>query len=247
MDLKRNLKLTLEYDGTRYLGWQVQPQGPTVQEKLEEAILRITGERVRVIGAGRTDAGVHAEGQVASVRLSSVMPVRKMCAALNAVLPPDIAVRSVEEVGEDFHARYSAKSKRYRYTIINRPVRTALCRGAALHIPRPLDVAAMKEAASHLRGTHDFSSFGCNAGRNDNPVRKVLEVSVERQGDRVVIEIEAVSFLYKMVRSIVGTLIDVGKGKLTPDEFLHILEARDRKCARPTAPPEGLCLAMVTY
>jgi tRNA pseudouridine38-40 synthase len=247
METERNIRLLIEYDGTRYLGWQVQPHGTTIQQELEAAILRITGERACVIAAGRTDAGVHASGQVAHFHTTSPIPPEKMQRALNAVLPGDIAVLRVEDADVGFHARFRAKSKRYRYTILNRPFRSPLNRTAALLVPQPLDIEAMRAAARHCIGTHDFSSFGCNAGRDDNPVRTVLDFAVESQGAYVVIEIEAVSFMYKMVRSLVGTLLDVGKGKITPDEVLRIMSARDRRAACPTAPAHGLCLIKVNY
>lgn len=239
--------MLIEYDGTGYLGWQVQPAGPTVQEAIERALRAITVEAGRVVGAGRTDAGVHAEGQVAHFTTRGAMPARRMFLALNAVLPRDIAVLRLDEAADDFHARNDACGRRYRYAVLNREARPALLRFRALHVPRPLDLEAMREAARHCVGAHDFSSFGCNAGRDDDPVRTVLDAAVERRGDLVLIEIEAVSFLYKMVRSIAGTLIDVGRGKLAPDDFRRILEARDRAAARPTAAARGLCLVRVRY
>ena len=247
MDNDRNIKLVIEYDGTDYCGWQVQPNGPTIQEKVEAAIARITGETVRVAGAGRTDAGVHAAGQVANFHTASRLPAKRLLAALNAVLPPDIAVLSVDDAGSVFHARFSAKRKLYRYAILNRPVRPALDRWTVLYVPRPLDVEAMRDGARCLVGTHDFSSFGCNAGKDDNPVRTVRAVSVERRGELVLIDIEAVSFLYKMVRPSAGTLIAVGKGSLPPAGVAVILAARDRSRAYPTAPAHGLSLISVSY
>ena len=243
----RNIKLVIEYEGTRYCGWQVQPNVPTIQEGLERAVRQITGEAVRIFGAGRTDAGVHASGQVANFHTSCRMPAGRMRHALNAVLPDDIVVLDVSEVPESFHARYSAKSKRYRYSILNRQAPSALHRYFTLHLAQSLDIAAMREAAGHLIGTWDFSSFGCNAGREDDPVRTVLDIAADRQGDYLTIEIEAVSFLYKMVRSIVGTLIDVGKGKVEPSDVLRILRDRDRKRAGATAPAQGLTLVHVNY
>lgn len=247
MEQERNIRLLLEYDGTDYRGWQVQPNGPTVQEKVEAVILRITGEAVRVAAAGRTDAGVHAAGQVASFLTHSALPVATIARALNALLPRDIAVLSAEEAAASFHARFSATGKRYRYSILNRPGRPALDRRAVLHVARPLDVEAMRDAARCLVGTHDFSSFRCNSGKDDDPVRTVRAVSVERRGELVVIDIEALSFLYKMVRSIAGTLIAVGKGTIPPGEVAAILAARDRRRAFPTAPAAGLCLISVSY
>jgi tRNA pseudouridine38-40 synthase len=243
----RNIKLVVEYDGTNYRGWQVQPDCPTIQGELELAVKQITGEAVRVTGAGRTDSGVHALGQVANFHTSSDMPVGKMRRALNAVLPRDIVALDLSEVPESFNARHSARSKRYRYSILNRVVPSAIQRYQVMHVAQPLDVAAMKEAAGHLVGTLDFSSFACNSGKEDNPVRTVMEIAIEKRDDYVIIEIEAISFLYKMVRSIVGTLIEVGMGKMSPIDVLNILQARDRKAAGQTAPAGGLALVRVDY
>lgn len=247
MSTTRNIKLVVEYDGTDYRGWQVQPDCPTIQGELELAVKQITGEAVRITGAGRTDAGVHALGQVAHFHTSSGMPPEKMRRALNAVLPDDIVVLDVSEAPESFHARHSAKSKRYRYTILNRPSPPAIERRHTMHVGYPLDVAAMKEAAGHLVGTLDFSSFACNSGKDDDPVRTVTEISIEKRGDYIIVELEAISFLYKMVRSIVGTLIDVGRGHLKPSDVLGILMARDRNTSGPTAPAGGLTLVRVDY
>lgn len=246
-DNRRNIRIVIEYDGSGYRGWQVQPNEPTVQEALESAVERITGERSRVSGAGRTDAGVHALGQVAHFFTSSQLPAPKITAALNGVLPPDIVVLRAEEAGQSFHARFSARRKRYRYTILNRDAPSALERSTALFVPVPLDLEAMREAGRFLKATRDFSSFACNAGRDDDPVRTVTGLSVERKGEFVVIEVEAVSFLYKMVRSIAGTLLDVGKGKTAPRDIGDILDARDRSRAGATAPAHGLCLVEVVY
>ncbi|MCX6355188.1 MAG: tRNA pseudouridine(38-40) synthase TruA [Candidatus Aureabacteria bacterium] len=245
--MARTIKLLVEYDGTNYQGWQVQPDVPTIQGELERAIHKITGEKVRVHGAGRTDAGVHALGQVANFPLSHPMPCEKMRLALNAVLPRDIVLHEVEEADGTFHARYSARLKRYRYLILNRPFPSALDRNTVVHVARPLDVDAMREAAKGLVGTFDFSSFACNSGEEENPTRTVTDISVSRQGDYITIEIEAVSFLYKMARSIVATLLDVGKGKLKPGDILGILGARDRSKSSATAPAKGLCLIRVEY
>ncbi len=247
MEGGRVIKLVIEYDGTGYCGWQIQPNGRTVQGEVEAAILRVTGEAVRVAGAGRTDSGVHALGQVASLITSSRLPAPRLHAALNAVLPRDIAVLAAEDAAPSFHARFSATGRRYRYTILNRPVRPAFARWTALHVPRPLDEAAMREGARRLVGTHDFSSFACNPGEEEDPIVTVREASVERRGEIGVIELEAVSFLYKMVRTIAGTLVAVGKGTIPPAEISAILAARDRKAAFPTAPAWGLALVGVSY
>lgn len=247
MSTTRNIKLVVEYDGTNYRGWQVQPDCRTIQGELELAIKQITGETLRVTGSGRTDTGVHALGQVANFHTSSGMPVGKMRRALNAVLPDDIVVLDLSEVPESFNARHSARSKRYRYSILNRVSPSAIRRYQAMHVAQPLDVAVMREAAGHLIGTLDFSSFACNSGKEDNPVRTVTDIAIEKRDDYVIIEMEAVSFLYKMVRSIVGTLIEVGRGKMLPIDVLNILQARDRKVAGQTAPAKGLALIQVNY
>ncbi|MEJ2746129.1 MAG: tRNA pseudouridine(38-40) synthase TruA [bacterium] len=247
MSNTRNVKLVVEYDGTNYRGWQVQPDCPTIQGELERAVKQITGETLRITGAGRTDAGVHALGQVANFHTSSPMPVEKVRRAMNAVLPDYIVVLGLSEVPESFNARHSAKSKRYRYTILNRSSPSALQRYHTIHVAYPLDVAAMKEATGHLIGTLDFSSFACNSGKEDDPVRTVMDVLVERRDDYVIVEMEAISFLYKMVRSIVGTLVDVGRGQLKPSDVLGMLMARDRRISGPTAPARGLTLIRVDY
>jgi len=247
MSTTRNIKLVIEYDGTNYRGWQVQPDCPTVQGELELALKQITGETLRVTGSGRTDTGVHALGQVANFHTSSDMPVEKMRRALNAILSDDIVVLDLSEVSESFNARHSARSKRYRYSILNRIAPSALQRCQTVHVAQPLDVAAMREAAGYLVGTFDFSSFACNSGKEDDPVRTVMEIAIEKRDDYVIVEMEAISFLYKMVRSIVGTLIEVGRGKMLPIDVLTILQARDRKIAGQTAPARGLVLVEVKY
>lgn len=247
MSIIRNIKLVVEYDGTSYRGWQIQPDCPTIQGELERAVERLTGEPVRVIGAGRTDAGVHALGQVAHFHTASQMSVERMRRALNAVLPKDIVVLDVSPAPESFHARHSAKGKRYRYTILNRPSPPAIERHRVMHVAHPLDVAAMREGAAHLVGTLDFSSFACNSSKYDNPVRTVMEIAIEKRDDYVIVEMEAIGFLYKMARSIAGTLIDVGRGHLKPSDVLDLLKARDRRLSGPTAPAGGLMLVRVDY
>ncbi len=242
-----NLKLTLEYDGTDYHGWQVQLGLPTIQGAMEETIKRVSGEEVRVTGAGRTDAGVHALGQVANFHTGKALEPLRWQQALNALLPPDIVVRGVEEAPEDFDARRSAKSKTYRYSILNRPYPSALDRRYLLHVPDPLDLGAMAEAVALLLGEHDFSAFratGCTAA---TPVRRVSEARFTTEGERLHFFITADAFLMHMVRIIVGTLVEVGTGKLTPAGFRDILKSCDRGRAGKTVPPHGLCLMGVRY
>lgn len=240
-------KLTLEYDGTQYHGWQVQPNLPTIQGTLEAVIKRVAQQEVTVIGAGRTDAGVHAMGQVAHFVTTAGLSAEDWLRALNGLLPPDIAVLSVEEVQDSFHARYSAKSKLYRYRLLTRVHRSALGRDKILHYPYPLDLDAMEAAARALVGQHDFTSFQGSPTDNENPVCTVTTLTVDRFGDEVIVEAEADRFLKQMVRNIVGTLLEVGRGKLQAGDVAGILAVKDRTKAGPTAPAHGLYLVKVDY
>ncbi len=240
-------KLTLEYDGTNYHGWQIQPNLPTIQGTIEAAIRKVAQHDVDVIGAGRTDAGVHALGQVAHFSTTSQLMAEEWHRALNGLLPPDIAVLAVEQVPEAFHARFSAKSKLYRYQILTRVHRSALSRSKVLHYPHPLDLAAMQEAARALVGTHDFSSFQGSPTDTDNPVCTITHLTIEQFGDEIRCEVEANRLLKQMVRAIVGTLLEVGRGKLKAGDVAAILAAKDRTKAGPTAPAHGLYLVRVDY
>ena len=241
------IKLTLEYEGTQYAGWQRQPDQPTIQDALETAIKNVTQQTIAVVAAGRTDAGVHALGQVVSFRIDRDMTAYEWTRALNAHLPPDIAVRAVEFPPESFHSRYKAVGKLYRYRIVNRSERPSLERHFVWHVYKRLDDAAMTQAASHLIGSHDFSSFETQPTENDDPICHMHRLTVARDGDRLHIDAYADRFLKQMVRSIVGTLIDVGLGRIPPDAMRDILLARDRSRAGKTAPPQGLCLMHVDY
>jgi len=244
----RTIKLVIEYDGQNYAGWQAQRNGTGVQEAVEEAIFKVTAERLRIAGSGRTDAGVHALGQVASFRTESRIPAAKFAAALNAHLPEDVAVISAEEVPADFHARKSVRSKTYRYRILNRPARPALERGKVYHLVPKLDVAAMKRGAKLLVGRHDFRAFTPTAAvKPGGYEREIFALEVERRGDLVDIEVTGSGFLYNMVRCIAGTLIDVGRGRRPPEDVAAVLESRDRRRCGPTAPACGLCLVRVEY
>ena len=244
----RTIRLTVEYDGTHYLGWQVQPKGPTIQGMIEEKLALLTGESTHLVGSGRTDAGVHALGQVAHFKTKSQMDVHTIQRALNALLPSDIVIQKAEEVGEDFHARNQAKSKVYEYRILNRNVRSALHREYAWHIPQKLDFEALQRATQSLIGEHDFSSFRSVGTPTRTAVRKVIRAEWKMGQDGLIhFEIEANGFLKQMVRAIVGTLVEVGKGKITSEEFLKVLLAKDRKKAGPTAPAHGLFLKEVRY
>jgi tRNA pseudouridine38-40 synthase len=244
----RNIKLLIEYDGTNYLGWQVQPKGPTIQGILEEKIALITREEVHLIASGRTDSGVHAFGQVAHFKTATRMDVHSIQKALNGLLPPDIVIKKAEEAEENFHARKQSKTKIYEYRILNRETRSAFHRGYAWHIPQKLDIKAMKEAAQWLEGEHDFLSFRSVGTPTRTTVRKVIRAGWKKQRDGFLLfEIEATGFLKQMVRAIVGTLAEVGRGKFSPDEFREILNSKDRKKAGPTAPGRGLFLREVKY
>jgi len=241
------VRLVLEYDGSRYAGWQRQPDQPTVQEAVETALYQLTQEQVPVAAAGRTDSGVHALGQVASFRIQRIWTPRQWIRGLNARLPPDIAVRAAAIVSEDFHARYAAKAKLYSYRILNRAERPALNRGHVWHVHKPLDVDVMTQAAQRLVGSHDFSSFEGALTDNEDPVCDLRRLSVAKDDDLIVIEAYADRFLKHMVRSIVGTLVEVGHGRRTPDSLTSILAAKDRTAAGRTAPPHGLYLVRVDY
>jgi len=243
----RKVKLTLEYDGTRYAGWQLQAKGETVQGEVEKALARLTGKKARVHGAGRTDAGAHALGQAAHFQTSSILPLRNIRDGTNSYLPPDIAVLKAEEAPADFHARYSARGKIYRYLLLIRPARTALLRDRAWRIEGPLNLAAMRRAAQPLLGRRDFSAFSAAGSSVKEKTRTLKRIAISRKGERVEFEFEADGFLYKMVRNIVGTLLLVGKGKMTPAEVGTILVSGDRTRAGPTAPARGLYLVKVIY
>lgn len=244
----RNIKLLIEYDGTNYLGWQVQAKGPTIQGMLEKALKQITGEDIHLIGSGRTDAGVHAFGQVAHFKTKNMLDVPSIRKALNSLLPPEIAIKGVEEAEESFHARKQARSKVYEYRILNSTIRSVFHRGYAWHIPQPLDWEKVKEATQILVGEHDFSSFRSTGTPTRTAVRKIFRAEWKKGRDGLMrFEIEANGFLKQMVRTIVGTLIEVGKGRIRPEAFAEVLESMDRKKAGPTAPAKGLFLKQVKY
>ena len=244
----RNIKLLIEYDGTNYLGWQVQARGLTIQGMIEEKLKLLTGEGVHLIGSGRTDAGAHAIGQVAHFKVQNRMDVGTIQKALNSLLPPDIVIKKVEEVEENFHARKQARSKIYEYRILNLPIRSVFHREYAWHIPQKLDWEEVKKATQKLVGEHDFSSFRSTGTPTKTAVRKVFRAEWGKgRGGLIRFEIEASGFLKQMVRAIVGTLVEVGKGKISSEEFQRILESKDRKEAGPTAPAHGLFLKEVKY
>lgn len=241
------LKLILEYDGTAYAGWQRQPGQATIQQSLETAFAKMTQQTVSAVAAGRTDAGVHALGQVVSVRIDRDLTPWEWTRGLNAHLPPDISVRAVELPAPDFHARHKAFGKHYQYRIINRSERPALARLGAWHVYRPLRDEAMAAAARHLLGRHDFSAFETQPTDIVDPVCHLQHLTLTRNGDAVTIDVYADRFLKQMVRTIVGTLIEVGMGRRTPASLPEVLASKDRSQAGRTAPPHGLYLMRVDY
>lgn len=247
----RNIKLTLEYDGTDFYGWQVQVKSQrTVQAEIEKALKKIFKKHVTLFGSGRTDSGVHALGQVANFHAATRLPIETIQTALNAHLPKDIAVVRIEEVGPRFHARFSVKSKTYRYAILNRPARCAIERRFCLFYPYPLNLRLMRAEAEALVGRYDFKSFqAANPSRDEKAtaVRTVKRLTIRKKGDRVLIEIEADGFLYKMVRNIVGTLLGIGRGQLPKGSMRRILKSKDRTIAPAPAKAQGLTLLKVEY
>lgn len=245
---KRNIKIVVAYDGTPFYGWQRQGDKPTIQRVLEETIQTITKESVRVIGSGRTDAGVHALNQVANFVCHSPIDEKSFLKGINSLLPAEVVVKNLEEVEETFHAQYDAKSKVYLYQIYNSPIRSPFYRKYAWYVFRFLDIDAMKSAAEQFLGTHDFSSF-CAAGCTvKSHVRTITEIQIEKSHQGLLeIVIEANGFLRHMVRNIVGTLVYVGQGRFTPEDVGKIIQVKDRKQAGVTAPAHGLFLKEVKY
>ena len=252
----RNLKATVRYDGTDFAGWQVQPGLPTVQGALMEVLERITGETIKVTGAGRTDAGVHALGQAANFKTSSNIAPRNLRRAMNSMLAPRIRIDDLEEVPEEFDARRHARSKWYRYSILLAEFPDPLLCRYSWHVRGKLDLNRMQDAAHYLVGEHDFTSFQGSAGKDRSPIRTVYSLDISTippshptdQNDTLLaIDIRADGFVYKMVRNIVGTLVEVGRKKIEPQQFRTILDARDRDQAGPAAPAQGLCLILVEY
>ncbi|MFO7783387.1 MAG: tRNA pseudouridine(38-40) synthase TruA [Thermodesulfobacteriota bacterium] len=244
----RKIKLVLAYDGTRYHGWQFQKNGLSIQAVLEEKISVMTREQVKVIGSGRTDAGVHALGQVCHFETGARLEPDEFLKGLNSLLPADILVRRAEDVSPAFHARYSAKSKVYEYRILNRPEPDVFLRHYVWHISRPLDLKALARCLPLVQGEHDFTSFRSSGSNNQNPVRHILRSELRGPEDGLIrLVFEANGFLRHMVRSMSGTLVDVGTGKTSVEGFLDILRARDRQKAGLKAPAGGLFLVRVVY
>lgn len=243
----RNLKITVQYDGTKYCGWQKQPNSPGIQGEIEYAIYEITKEKVNITGSGRTDAGVHALGQVANFKTNSNIPASRIPDALNAKLPKDISIIDCEEVDEDFHSRYSAKGKIYRYLIYNKPYRSPLYKDTSYHIRYDLDIDKMRSEAKSLIGEHDFKGFMSSGSSVKDTVRTIYDISITEKEDLIVLEVEGNGFLYNMVRIISGTLVEVGLNNIEPEDIPKIIEAKNRQMAGKTLPPQGLFLMEVEY
>jgi len=241
------LRCQVAYDGTDYFGFQVQPGKRTIQSELEQALRAITQEDTRMVPAGRTDAGVHALGQVVHFEANWRHTAPELERALNALLPTSIAVASMEAVSPDFHARYDATSRRYRYQVWNSPVRCPLNYRYTLHYPLPLMVERMCQALQYILGDHDFRAFAGGEEPNSVTVRRVEDVRCERHGDLIVIEVEANAFVRHMMRRLVGTLLEIGEGKHAPEFMSELLASGDKARAGPTVPARGLCLVRVLY
>jgi len=243
----KNIKITIEYDGSRYCGWQMQKNEVTIQQKLEEALERLCGEKIQVIGSGRTDSGVHARGQVANFTTKSSIPPERFSYALNSLLPRDIRIIDSKEVSMDFHARFSAVAKTYRYSIVNNRSGTAIGWQYYHHVPMALDFKAMEQAIRYFIGTHDFTAFMAAGSPVKSTVRTIYHAEMLKEQDIINFFFTGNGFLYNMVRIMAGTLIDVGKGKIKPDSIPDILASGDRVQAGHTAPPHGLTLEKVYY
>ena len=243
----RNIKLVIEYDGKDFNGWQKQPNKLNIQGTIEQAIKIITGEEVDLTASGRTDAGVHAFGQVANFKTNSNIPIDKIAIALNSNLKKSIRIISAEEVDERFHSRLTCKKKTYRYVINNSEFSSAIYRNLETHIPQKLDVEKMRVAAKFFEGEHDFKAFKASGTSSKSSVRTIYKGKVEKQGDRIIIELTGNGFLYNMVRIIAGTLVDVGLEKIKPSEIPEIIEKGERIRAGKTLPPQGLYLVKVEY
>lgn len=243
----RNIKLTIEYDGKCYNGWQKQPNKLNIQGEIERAIYNITKEEVDLIGSGRTDAGVHALGQVANFKTNSQISIEKLPLAINSQLKNSIVIKEAEEVNERFHSRYNAKRKTYRYIINNSKCGTTIYRNLEYSYPFKLDAEKMKQASKYFEGEHDFKAFKSSGTSSKNSVRTIYKAIVKQEGEKIIIELTGNGFLYNMVRIISGTLLDVGLGKIQPEEIPEMIESKDRQRAGKTLPAHGLYLVEVKY
>ncbi len=243
----RTIRLSIEYDGTNYVGWQTQPNGLAVQQVIEEALFQLLGEKVSLRSSGRTDAGVHARCMAAAFQTSAKMPLRAFVDGTNRFLPPDIAILDAVEVPTDFNPIRDAHAKHYRYTVLTTASRSPLHRFHSWHVKEPLDIAAMKAAAARFVGRHDFAAFRASNCATKTSVRRIDSVDVSKEGDFIVIDVVGEGFLKNMVRVMVGTLVDIGKGRFSEEYVSWLLLDRDRKKAGVTAPACGLCLMKVYY
>ncbi len=246
----RNFKLTLEYEGTDFCGWQFQPNGlRTIQDHLEQKLERIFKKKIHCIGSGRTDSGVHALAQVVHFKVDTVMKCSQIHRALNAFLDRDVSIAKIQNVPLDFHAQYSVKNKTYRYTILNRSYPSAHWRNRAYFYMHKLNLNLMRKAARDIKGKHDFKCFQAASQRSKikNTVRTISSLNIVKEGDFIHISVTSNGFLYRMVRNIVGTLLAVGSGKISKDSIPKLLKGKDRKLSPPTAPAHGLCLMRVRY
>ena len=246
--MPKTFKLIIEYDGTAFHGWQRQKDLRTIQGEIETALRTMTGHPIALIGSGRTDAGVHAQAQVAHFKSNTRIPPQALQRGLNSLLEKDIVIQACEEADPNFHARYNVKSKTYRYRILNRPLPQAIGRQYAWYIPQRLDLDAMRKATAHILGGHDFKAFEGTGSPRSNSRRNIFKAELlQNDADYLDFFIEADGFLKFMVRNIVGTLADVGRGKITAHDFKEILISKNRNLAGATAPPQGLCLMEVKY
>ena len=244
----RNIKLTIEYDGKDFNGWQKQPNKLNIQGTIEQAIERITGEKVDLNASGRTDAGVHAYGQVANFKTNSNIPIEKIPIAINSNIKKSIVIKSAEEVEERFHSRLNCKRKTYRYVINNSKYGTAIYRNLETHIPQKLNVEKMKQAVKYFEGEHDFKAFKASGTSSKSSVRTIYKAEIiEKENERIYIELTGNGFLYNMVRIIAGTLVEVGLEKIEPEDIKEIIKSKKRENTGKTLPPQGLYLLKVEY
>ncbi|WP_058485934.1 tRNA pseudouridine(38-40) synthase TruA [Defluviitalea phaphyphila] len=243
----KNILLTISYDGTNYNGWQRQPNGIGIQQKIEEACKKIFKQDITVIGASRTDRGVHALGQRALIKVDTTIPLDRIPYALNSALPEDIIINNAEEVEENFHPRYSVKQKIYQYKILNKKFKIPQYRNISVHIPKKLDLNLMNKGAKYFIGTHDFISF-CSTGSSvKTTIRTIYDAKVLKKDSFIIFEVKGNGFLYNMVRIMAGTLIEIGMGKKEPSDIEKIILSKDRNLAGKTAPPQGLTLVEILY
>ncbi|MEW6026201.1 MAG: tRNA pseudouridine(38-40) synthase TruA [Planctomycetota bacterium] len=242
-----NIKLTIEYDGTNYCGWQTQKGDITVQETITKALTVIVKHKVTLYGASRTDSGVHAKGQIANFLTKSRMTPNQFVRALNSNLPDDIVIRSAKEVDKTFNSRFNTRSKLYRYAILNSPIPSALDRNFYCFVPYRISLARMRKTARYLVGEHNFRAFATKSSAKENCVRRIYSIRITKKGDYIYVDIKGNGFLYNMVRTIVGTLLLAAQGKIRPEYIKEILNSQERKKAGPTAPAAGLCLLKINY